>query len=454
MVENNKEEPENNELGTAPIPGLLTKTSLPLVASLLVSVLYGLIDNIYVSRIGENALTAMSFATPVQGVIAGVSAGMAVGVNAVVSRKLGQKDGKGVTKTAGNALLVIWGFSVLFLLLGLTVLEPFLKMQIEDKGILDMSLTYCRIMYICAFASLHQLLFERLLSATGKTKYTMLSMVSGTVINLILDPVMIFGLSGFPAMGIAGAAYATVIAQIIASLIGLILNLRVNKAIRFLVAGFIPDAKTLKEIIIIGIPTSINMCVFSALALGMNSILIGFSALAPAVYIVFVRLQAFFIVPTNGINNANITIISYNYGKKSRVRIWETLKDSMMANIAITVIGMLIFLIVPGFLLGLFNASDEMLKVGIPAMRILSVTFPLAGASILMTGFLQTMGRGRDSTVIAFSQVVFLLAAAWLLSRTGILDVVWLAFPIMELLRVLLAAFLAGRAYREQVAGL
>ena len=451
----NKEQPaERGELGTAPISRLLTKLAVPLAASLLVQVLYGLVDNIYVSYLGENALTAISFATPLQGIVAGIGAGMAVGVNALVSRKLGQNDGKGVTKTAGNAFLIVWSLSVLFLILGFTVLRPFLAAQIEDSSILDLSLTYSRIIYMFSFASLHQLLFERLLSSTGKTRLTMVSMIGGAVINIILDPIMIFGLLGFPALGMAGAAYATVLAQACAACIGLMLNLKRNKEIHFRVRGFMPEPAVLKEIIAIGVPTSINMCVFSVLSLSMNHILIGLSALAPAIYIVYVRLQAFFIVPTNGINNADITVISYNYGMKSKGRILETLKKSILANLMITLIGTLVFLTLPSLLLGLFNASDGMLALGIPALRILSFTFPLAGTSILLTGFMQALGKTKYSTAMALSQVVFQLSAAWLLSLTGNLTLTWLAFPIMEILRLILAVILAGRTYREQVSGL
>ena len=196
------------------------------------------------------------------------------------------------------------------------------------------------------------------------------------------------------------------------------------------------------------------MCVFSVLSLSMNHILIGLSALAPAIYIVYVRLQAFFIVPTNGINNADITVISYNYGMKSKGRILETLKKSILANLMITLIGTLVFLTLPSLLLGLFNASDGMLALGIPALRILSFTFPLAGTSILLTGFMQALGKTKYSTAMALSQVVFQLSAAWLLSLTGSLTLTWLAFPIMEILRLILAVILAGRTYREQVSGL
>lgn len=444
----------NTELATAPVGQILAKLAVPLTASLLVHVLYGLVDNIYVSYLGGNALTAISFATPLQGIVAGIGAGMAVGINSLVSRKLGQNDSDGVAKTTGNAFLIVWGLSVLFFLLGLAGLKPFLAAQIEDSGILDLSMAYSRIIYLFSFASLHQLLFERLLSSTGKTKLTMVSMISGAIINIILDPIMIFGWLGFPALGIAGAAYATIFAQVCSACIGFVLNLKYNKEIRFCTKGFLPESKVLKEIIAIGVPTSVNMCVFSVLSLSMNNILIGLSALGPAIYIVYVRLHAFFIVPTNGINNANITLISYNYGLKSRKRILETLKKSIFANLVITIIGMLIFLTLPSLLLGLFNASDDMLALGIPAMRILAFTFPLAGTSVLLTGFMQALGRVKYSTALALSQIVFQLAAAWLLSLTGSLTLTWLAFPIMETLRLVLAVIFAVKTYVRQIKSL
>lgn len=383
---------QENEMGTLPIGKLLRKMSLPLIISMFVQVLYGLVDSMYVARIGDSALTAISLCMPVQYLAVGIGFGIGVGVNTVVSRKLGERDSRGVTRAAGNGFLLIWVVSVVSVLLGLFAMEPFYRMQTDIAEVLEMSISYSTIISVFAFAALHQVMMERLLSATGKANLTMVSMLMGAGINIILDPILMFGWFGAPALGIAGAAYATVIAQAVAALAGLFLNLRFNKEIRFTGKGFLPDGAVLKEIVKVGIPAALSQCLISVLAFGMNNILLSLSALAPGIYVIYIRLQSFVIMPAGGMSTAGISIVAYNLGAGNKTRIMETLKKSIRVNLVITLSGTVVFLATPQLLLALFNASDAMLEIGVPALRIIAASLVLTTTTQILTGFLQAMG--------------------------------------------------------------
>lgn len=442
---------EENEMGTLPIGKLLRKMSLPLIISMFVQVLYGLVDSMYVARLGDSALTAISLCMPVQYLAVGIGFGIGVGVNTVVSKKLGEGDSRGVTLAAGNGFLLIWLVSVASVFLGLFAMEPFYRMQTDIPEVLDMSISYSVVISVCAFASLHQVMMERLLSATGKANLTMVSMLTGAVINIVLDPILMFGWLGLPAFGIAGAAYATVIAQAIAALAGLFLNLRYNKEIQFDATGFLPDGAVLKEIVKVGIPAALSQCLISVIAFGMNNILLSLSALAPGIYVIYIRLQSFVIMPAGGMSSAGISIIAYNFGAGNKERIMETLKTSIRVNLVIAVLGTAVFLAAPQLLLAMFNASDAVLEIGVPALRIIAASLVLTTTTQLLTGFLQAMGHGTDTFFISVSQAVFLLLFAWLLSLTGSAVLVWLAFPIMEALRIIMGVFMVRKTYKKQI---
>lgn len=442
---------QENEMGTLPVGKLLRKMSVPLIISMLVQVLYGMVDSMYVAQLGDAALTAISLCMPIQYLVLGVGIGIGTGVNSVLSKKLGEKDRLGVSKAAGNGLLLVWIVSIIFVLLGLFAMEPFYRMQTDITEILDMSVSYSVVISGVAFAALHQVIMERMLSATGKANLTMIPMLTGAVINIILDPIMIFGWFGFPVMGIAGAAYATVLAQAVAAFLGLYLNLRFNKEIHFTISGFVPDRKMIGEIIKVGIPVALSQSLISVIALGMNNILLSLSAVAPSIYVIYIRLQSFVIMPSSGMSTASISIIAYNYGAGKKERITETLKKSIRVNLAVAVVEMLVFLAVPNLLLSLFNASDEILRIGIPALRIIAASLLLTTTTQIFVGFLEALGRGTDSFIIAITQAIFLLLAAWLLSLTGSAVLVWLAFPIMEVLRFIIGLFLIRNAHKNQI---
>lgn len=441
-------ETAENKLGTQPVRQLLLKMSVPLVLSLLIQVLYGLVDSLYVAQISNEALTAISLCTPVQYLITGIGAGIGVGTNALLSKQLGAGGRENISRIIGNGLFMVWVASVLFMVIGTTAIEPFFSFQTDIVPILDMCSSYSRILCLAAFASLHQVFFERLLSATGKTNLTMISMITGAVINIILDPVMIFGWFGMPALGIAGAAYATVIAQMIASLAGLSLNIFKNKELHFQFSRVRPNGEIVGQILNIGIPVAITNCMISVLAFGINNIVLPLSVVAPAVYIACIRLQSFAIMPANGMSDANVSIIAYNFGAGKHKRILDTLRFSIIANLIIGIIVTLLFFVFTKPLLLLFNASDEMLLIGIPALRIIGISIPLLGISNILRGCLQALGRGKESFSLSVAQAVFLLGGAWLFSLTGNITLVWLSFPLMEIIRAGLAVMFVKKSFR------
>ena len=391
---------------------------------------------------------------PVQYLVLGVGIGIGVGVNSVLSQKLGEQDAAGVDRAAGNGFILVWIMSVLFVFLGAFAMEPFYRMQTDIAEVLDMSIAYSKVISIVSFAALHQVLMERLLSSTGKTQLTMFPMLTGAVVNIVLDPIMIFGWFGRPAFGIAGAAYATVIAQAIAAVVGLWLNIRFNKELRLHRAGFLPNGTVIAEILRVGIPVALSQCLISVISFGMNNILLSLSAVAPGIYVIYIRLQSFVIMPSGGMSTAGISIIAYNYGAGNPKRIMDTLKASISVNLIIAAVGTIVFLAVPEALLSLFDASDAVLAIGVPALRIIAASLLFTTTTQILSGFLQALGRGTDSFVIAITQAVFLLLSAWLLSLTGSAVLVWFAFPIMEVLRFIIAVAFTQAAHKNQIAKL
>ena len=445
---------EANEMGSLPIGRLLRKISMPLIFSMLVQVLYGLVDSLYVARLGDNALTAISLCMPVQFLVLGVGTGIGVGVNSVLSKKLGEKDSDGVNRSTGNGFTLIWIVMVLFIVLGFLAVEPFYQIQTDITDILDMCNAYSKVLLWFSFAALHQIMMERLLSSIGRADLTMIPMLTGAVVNIVLDPIMIFGWLGCPAMGIAGAGIATVTAQAIAALTGLVLNLRFNRDVKVSSKDFMLQAEIVKEIIKIGVPVALSQCLLAIAALGMNTILLGLSALAPGIYVIYLRLQSFIIIPSSGMGNAGISIIAYNYGAKEKDRIMGTLWASLRVNAVVAVIGLLIFMVLPRQLLLMFNASEAMMEIGIPALQFVAAAFLFTTTTQILSRFLQAMGQGTASFIVATAQTVFMLLFAWIMARTGSATLVWLAFPLMEVVRFVIAVILIRRTYKGKIANL
>lgn len=430
---------KENIMGTMPVGKLILQMSLPMMFSMLVQSLYNIVDSIFVSRLAENALTAVTLAMPLQSIMTAITVGLSVGVNAVLSKYLGENDQKGVNRSAGNGLLIEWAMFLIFLVIGLFAVEPFFAMQTSDPEIYQYGTAYTRIVFIFSFGVVNQVIMERLLISTGKTICSMASLLTGAIVNMVLDPVMIFGLLGCPAMGISGAAYATVIAQTVAALLGAVLNLTVNREIHFSLKAFIPQGDMLKNILVIGFPAVLSNAANSVVAFGMNRILLSFTSTATAVYGVYVRLQGFAMMPVYGLRNTVVSILAYNYGAKHKERIRQAIRICLVSSVSITVIVMAVFLLLPGSLLRLFDAQEYMMQIGTAALRTISFGIPMTGIAVILGATFQSFGDSGKEFVVSALRVVVLLVSAWLLSLTGELSAVWWAFVITEATALLTA---------------
>lgn len=429
QVQNRKE----NKMGIMPVNRLLLSMSLPMMLSMLVQALYNIVDSIFVSRIDENALTAVSMAFPIQSLMIALGAGTGVGVNALLSRSLGEKDYEKADKTAVNGVFLYALSYLVFLIVGLLVTTPFYLSQTTDAQIIDYGKQYLTIICCCSFGMYTQFIFERLLQSTGKTIYTMVTQGTGAIINIILDPIFIFGYFGVPRMGVAGAAAATVAGQIIAGIMAIIINEKKNTDIKLRLKGFTPDGKIIGQIYMVGIPSIIMQAIGSVMTYGMNRILITFNSTAVAVFGVYFKLQSFIFMPIFGLNNGMVPIIAYNFGAGKRDRLIRTLKYSIMYAVGLMAVGFLIFQVFPTPLFALFDASETMLAIGVPALRTISVSFLFAGFCIICGSLFQALGNGVYSMIVSIArQLLVLLPAAYLLSLAGEVRYVWWAFPIAE----------------------
>ncbi len=443
------EQMKENKMGTMPVNRLLITMSLPMMASMLVQALYNIVDSIFVSRINENALTAVSLAFPIQTLMVAVGVGTCVGINAVLSRALGEKNQEMVNKTAGNGIVLMAASYVAFLLLGLFATKPFYLSQTADAQILQYGYEYLSLVCCLSFGSFAQFTFERLLQSTGKTFYIMITQGIGAVINIILDPIFIFGLFGVPGMGVRGAAVATVIGQITAGLLAFLINWKKNDEIQVTRETMRPDPQIIGLIYKIGVPSIIMQAIGSVMTYGMNLILISFSSTATAVFGVYFKLQSFIFMPVFGMNNGLVPILAYNYGAGSRERFVDSLKCGIKYAVAIMFAGLVIFQAAPEFLLGLFDASEAMLEIGVPALRTISYGFVLAGFGIVCGTAFQALGSATYSMMVSIArQLVVLLPAAYLLSLTGKVQNVWWSFPIAELVSMLITVLFLVKIYK------
>ncbi len=439
-----------NKMGTLPVNKLLISMSLPMMISMLVQALYNVVDSIFVSRICEDALTAVSLAFPLQSLMIALGAGMGVGVNALLSRSLGEGDYDKVNKSAMNGIFLSLINFIIFLLIGIFVTKPFYLSQTSDPEIIAYGVQYLSIVCCCSFGIYTQFIFERILQSTGRTFYTMLTQGLGAIINLILDPILIFGLLGAPKLGVAGAATATVIGQIVAGIAAIIINFKKNDEVRLHFKGFRPDPVTIRQIYIVGLPSIIMQSIGSVMTYGTNHILIAFSTTATAVFGVYFKLQSFIFMPVFGMNNGMVPIIAYNYGAQKKERLVQTIKLSVCYAEFLMFIGFLVFQFLPEPLFRLFDASEHMMSMGIPALRIISIHFLLAGFCIIIGSVFQALGNGVYSMIVSIArQLVVLLPAAWLLSRLGEVNYVWWAFPIAELASLTISTFFLFKINRN-----
>lgn len=428
---------QENKMGTMPIGKLVFNMSLPMMVSMMVQALYNIVDSIFVAKLSENALTAVSLAFPLQTLLIAVGTGTGVGMNALLSKSLGEKDFKKANKTATNAAFIYAVSYIVFLILGFTVVKPFYRSQVgsADAEIMTMGVDYLSTVMIFSFGIFTQVFFERLLTSTGRTIFSMTSQLSGAVTNIILDPILIFGMFGAPKMGVTGAAVATVIGQCVAGLVAGTCNHKFNHEVRFQFKGFKPDFKIIGTIYAVGIPSIIMQSIGSVMTYCMNRILIEFSSTATAVFGVYFKLQSFFFMPVFGLNNGITPIIAYNYGARQRKRMVKTIKVSLVTAFCLTFIGFVLFESIPQALLGLFNASNDMLKIGVPALRTIGVHYLIAWFCIIAGTVFQALGKAVFSMVVSIMrQLVVLVPAAYLLAKFGGLHMVWWSFPIAEVM--------------------
>ena len=456
-----------NKMGTMPENRLLLSMAVPMMISMLVQALYNIVDSIFVSRICEDALTAVSMAFPLQNIIIAIAVGFGVGINALLSRALGQKNAERVNQVAVNGLLLALLSYLLVLVAGLLGIRAYMHTQTDIETIVNFGITYLNICILCSFGVFIEITFERFLQATGRTIYSMITQLVGAITNIILDPILIFGLLGFPKMGIAGAAIATVIAQALSAVlvlvfhwgiagaawatvigqclgavVAVILNHCKNPEIHLRLRHIRPSGKLMGEITAISIPSIIMSCISSLTCFVMNLILITFSSTAVAVFGVYFKLQSFVFMPVFGLNNGMVPIIAYNYGAQKSERIHKTIRLGMVYAVAIMMIGLLVFQLIPKELLLMFDASDAMLEIGAPALRIMSLAFIFAGISIVAGSSCQAFGYSVYSMLISIArQIVVLIPAAYLLSLTGVLRSIWFAFPIAEIFSLILSLF-------------
>ena len=431
-----------NKMGTMPENKLLLSMAVPMMISMLVQALYNIVDSIFVSRICEDALTAVSMAFPWQNIVIAIAVGFGVGINALLSRALGQKNDERVNQVAVNGLLLAGLSYLLVLVAGLIGIRAYMRTQTDIETIVNYGITYLNICILCSFGVFVEITFERFLQATGRTVYSMITQLTGAITNIILDPILIFGLLGFPKLGIAGAAWATVIGQCVGAVVAVMLNHFKNPEVHLRLRHIRPNGRLMGEITAISIPSIIMSCISSLTCFVMNMILIAYSSTAVAVFGVYFKLQSFVFMPVFGLNNGMVPIIAYNYGAQKPERIHKTIRLGMVYAVAIMLIGLLVFQLIPKELLLMFDASDAMLEIGAPALRIMSLAFVFAGIGIVSGSSCQAFGYSVYSMLISIArQIVVLIPAAYLLSLTGVLRSIWFAFPIAEIFSLILSLF-------------
>ena len=424
---------KENKMGSMEVKKLIMTMSLPIMVSMLVQALYNIVDSMFVARVSEDALAAVSLCYPIQMILVAVACGTGVGVNALLSRYLGQKNKKDASQVALHGILLSIVNGAVFALLGIFFSEMFLRLFTDNAAILEMGISYMRICTIFSFGVFVQITYERIMQSTGNTVYNMIIQGVGALTNIILDPIFIFGYFGVPAMGVAGAAIATVIGQMVAMLLGIVITNRKVKEIDLNLRSFQLHMPMIKDMYRIGVPAIMMQSIMSFMTVFMNMILVGFSALAVSVFSIYFKLQQFVFMAVSGMNNALIPIISYNYGARKKERILESIHFALVIAIVIMVVGTVVFQLIPEQLLYLFDAKEEMLAIGVPALRIISISFGFAGVSLVLCSVFQSVDHGIKSLVITLlRQMVLLVPMVYVLAQMFGLEISWWAFPVTE----------------------
>lgn len=441
---------KENKMGVMSTGKLLFSMAVPMMLSMLVQAFYNIVDSVFVAQINENAMNAVSLAFPLQSLMIAFGGGTAVGINALLSRSLGEKNQEAADRAANTGIFLSLCCSVIFALIGIFLSRPFFSLQTEVEEIVSWGTDYASVCLGCSFGIFSQFCFERLLQSTGRTIHATVTQLIGAVINIILDPILIFGLLGFPAMGVKGAAIATVSGQIVAAVVAVIINIKFNPDINISLKKIWWHTPTVKEIYRVGFPSIIMQSIGSVMTFSINNILIAFTETATAVFGAYFKLQSFIFMPVFGLNNGMVPIISYNFGAKKPDRVKSTIKITIISAVIIMTAGFVIFETIPHVLLSFFNASENMLAIGIPAMRIIAVHFCLAGFCIIAGSVCQAIGNPFYSLIVSVCRQLFVLVpVAWLLSKTGKLELVWWAFPIAEVCSLILSSIFLAKTMKS-----
>lgn len=443
---------QENKMGVMPVGKLMVNMALPMIISMLVQALYNVVDSVYVSQVSESAVTALSLAFPIQNLQIGFAVGIGVGVNSLLSKSLGERNQKAANLAAGNGMVLMLIVTALFMLFGIFGVRPYFEMQSNVAETVEGGIVYTRIISVFSAGIFLEILGERLLQATGRTVHTMISQSLGAIINIILDPILIHGWLGMPAMGIAGAAVATVIGQWAGALLVLFFNWRHNPEVQFGKQYLKLEKKTVGSILTVGVPSIVMNGIGSVMNFGMNQILQGFTETATSVFGVYFKLQSFFFMPLFGINNATISIMAYNYGARKPDRLLKSLKYACAAAVSIMLLGLAVFQFFPAVMLNMFNPTPAFLEIGQVALRTISWSFPIAAIGIALGASFQALGNGIYSTIVSLCrQMLVLLPAAYLLSLSGQVDLVWMSFPIAEVVSGIVTVLLFARLYRQKI---
>ena len=440
---------QENKMGVMPEERLLLNMALPMIVSMLVQALYNVVDSIFVSQVSESAVTALSLAFPIQNLQIGFAVGIGVGVNSLLSKSLGEGNQEAANRTAGNGFILMLIVTALFMLFGVIGVRPYYEMQSTVRETVEGGIVYSQICCLLTVGVFLSILGERLLQATGRTVYTMITQSTGAILNIILDPILIHGWFGAPAMGIAGAAVATVIGQWVSAALVWFFNFRFNPEVQFGARYLRLEGKTVRQILVVGVPSIVMNGIGSVMTFGMNQILQNFTETATGVFGVYFKLQSFFFMPVFGLNNGITPIIAYNYGAQKRKRMIHTIKLSMTVAFCLTFIGFLLFETIPQTLLGLFNASDNLLAIGVPALRIIGFHYLIAWFCIIAGTVFQALGKAVFSMIVSIMRQLFvLIPAAYILAKIGGLHMVWWSFPIAELISFAVSLTFLIRIYR------
>jgi len=443
---------QENKMGYLPIPKLLLQMSVPIILSMLVQALYNVVDSIFVSKINEDALTAVSLVFPIQNLMIAIAVGTGVGVNALLSRNLGEREFEKANHAARNGIFLAIVSSIIFAIASLTLADFFFSVQHVSKQIHTYGIQYMTIIGGLCMGIFMQIILERLLQSTGKTFFVMISQGTGAIINLIFDPLLIFGIGFFPKMGVAGAAIATVFGQFCGTILALVFNLKYNHELKLNMRNFRPNIKIIKDIYVVGLPSIVMQAIGSVMTFGFNKILLQFNSTAAAVFGVYFKLNSFIFMPIFGLNNGMVPIIAYNYGARKKSRIVQTIKLSVIAATAVMLLGVALFNLIPDVLLGFFDASSAMLAIGIPALRTISLSFIFAGYCIILGSVFQALGNGLYSLIISFvRQIIVILPIAAIFAHFFGLQAVWWSFPLSEIASVVLTTILFIRISKKSL---